>query len=101
MPRLSALLAASILSEHKNPRPSTRLTTKYPLNFVYDLAKFGEVMRHAKFAEWRHRRTVMQEMAMMTDRELSDIGLTRSDTTRVFDSAFAARRWVGQAHIGY
>ncbi|MGO9997873.1 MAG: DUF1127 domain-containing protein [Acetobacteraceae bacterium] len=56
----------------------------------------------AKFAEWRHRRPVMQEMAMMTDRELSGIGLTPSDITRVFDHpAFAARRWVGQAHIGY
>jgi uncharacterized protein YjiS (DUF1127 family) len=55
----------------------------------------------AKFAEWRHRRAVMQEMAMMTDRELSDIGLTRSEITRVFDPAFAASRWVGQDHIGY
>jgi uncharacterized protein YjiS (DUF1127 family) len=53
----------------------------------------------AKFAEWRHRRTVMQEM--MTDRELSDIGLTRSDITRVFDPTFAASRWVAQDHIGY
>jgi Domain of unknown function (DUF1127) len=35
---------------------------------------------------------VMQEMAMMTDRELSDIGLTRSDITRVFGPAFAASR---------
>jgi uncharacterized protein YjiS (DUF1127 family) len=34
----------------------------------------------------------MQEMAMMTDRELSDIGLTRSDITRVFGPAFAASR---------
>jgi uncharacterized protein YjiS (DUF1127 family) len=55
----------------------------------------------AKFAEWRHRRAVMQEVAMMTDRELSDIGLTRSDIARVFDPAFAASRWVGQDHIGY
>jgi uncharacterized protein YjiS (DUF1127 family) len=55
----------------------------------------------AKFAERRHRRAVIQEMAMMTDRELSDIGLTRSQITRVFDPAFAARRWVGQDHVGY
>jgi uncharacterized protein YjiS (DUF1127 family) len=52
-------------------------------------------------AEWHRRRTIMQEMAMMTDRELSDIGLTRSEITRVFDPAFAASRWVGQDHIGY
>ena len=56
----------------------------------------------AKFAEWRHRRPVMQEMAMMTDRELiSDIGFTRSEITRVFDPTFAASRWVAQNHIGY
>jgi uncharacterized protein YjiS (DUF1127 family) len=44
----------------------------------------------------------MQEMAMMTDRELiSDIGFTRSEITRVFDPTFAASRWVAQDHIGY
>ncbi len=55
----------------------------------------------AKFAEWRHQRTVIQEMAMITDPELSDAGLTSFDITRVFDPAFAASRWVGQDHIGY
>ena len=55
----------------------------------------------AKFAEWRHQRTVMQEMAMITDPELSDAGLTSSDITLAFDAAFAASRWVGQDHIGY
>ena len=36
-------------------------------------------------AEWQRRRAVMQEMAMMTDRELSDIGLSRADLARIFD----------------
>ena len=53
------------------------------------------------FAEWQHRRAVMQEMAMMTDHELSDIGLSRSDIARVFDPAFAASRGAGRDYIGY
>lgn len=36
-------------------------------------------------AQWHHRRVVMQELAQMTDRELSDIGLSRCDLPRVFD----------------
>ena len=51
---------------------------------------FGRLLEHA--AEWRRRRATMQEMAMMSDRELSDIGLSRADLGRVFDPAFAATR---------
>jgi uncharacterized protein YjiS (DUF1127 family) len=40
----------------------------------------------AAFKAWREKRTHMAELSMMTDRELSDIGLTRSDLGRVFDS---------------
>jgi uncharacterized protein YjiS (DUF1127 family) len=43
----------------------------------------------------------MQEMAMMTDRELSDIGLSRSDLSRVFDPTFAADRARGGDYIAY
>jgi uncharacterized protein YjiS (DUF1127 family) len=39
----------------------------------------------AIFNAWREKRTHMAELSMMTDRELSDIGLTRSDLGRVFD----------------
>jgi uncharacterized protein YjiS (DUF1127 family) len=53
------------------------------------------------FREWRHRRAVMQEMSLMTDRELSDIGLSRSDLSRVFDPAFAAARDRGHEYIAY
>jgi uncharacterized protein YjiS (DUF1127 family) len=51
--------------------------------------------------EWRHRRAVIQEMSLMTDRELSDIGLSRSDLARVFDPTFAATRDRGHEYIGY
>jgi uncharacterized protein YjiS (DUF1127 family) len=53
------------------------------------------------YTEWCHRRAVIQEMAMMTDRELSDIGLSRSDVARVGSPTFAANH-AGDRHcIGY
>jgi uncharacterized protein YjiS (DUF1127 family) len=44
----------------------------------------------AAVAAWRQRQVVLQEMQTMTDRELADIGLSRSDLRRVFDPAFVA-----------
>jgi uncharacterized protein YjiS (DUF1127 family) len=52
-------------------------------------------------AEWQRRQSVMRELTMMTDRELSDIGLSRSDLSRVFDSAFAAEHARNRAYIAY
>ena len=43
----------------------------------------------------------MQELAMMTDRELSDIGLSRSDLSRVFDPGFAVEHARGRDYIAY
>ena len=44
----------------------------------------------AAFAGWRRRQATLREMDLLTERELSDIGLSRSDVPRVFDPAFAA-----------
>lgn len=41
----------------------------------------------AAFKAWREKMTDMAELSVMTDRELRDIGLTRSDLGRVFDSS--------------
>ncbi len=57
--------------------------------------------RLASLAEWRHRRAVIMEMALMTDHELSDIGLSRCDLPRVFDPAFAADHTRGRDYIAY
>ena len=38
------------------------------------------------------RRAVMDELRMLSDRELADIGLNRSELGRVFDRQFDARR---------
>jgi uncharacterized protein YjiS (DUF1127 family) len=53
------------------------------------------------FAEWRRRQTVLQEMTMLSDRELADIGLSRTDLPRVFDPAFAADHGRGRDYLAY
>jgi uncharacterized protein YjiS (DUF1127 family) len=55
----------------------------------------------ATVTEWQRRHAVMQEMAMMTDHELSDIGLSRADLARVFDPTFAADHSRGRDYIAY
>ena len=55
----------------------------------------------ARVAACGRRREVMAEMAMMSDRELADIGLARSDLPRVFDPAFAADHMRGRDYIAY
>jgi uncharacterized protein YjiS (DUF1127 family) len=53
-----------------------------------DLAhRFGNTL--AKIAAWFRRGTVMAELNSMNDRELADIGLSRSNVTQVFDNQFA------------
>ena len=54
-----------------------------------------------KTVEWRRRRAVMREMALMTDHELSDIGLSRVDVARVFDPLFAAAHARGRNYFPY
>jgi uncharacterized protein YjiS (DUF1127 family) len=44
------------------------------------------------FTDALRRRSVIEELGMLSDHELSDIGLTRADIPRVFDSAFVANR---------
>ncbi len=39
----------------------------------------------ARFRDWQHERRAIAEFSAMTDYELADIGLSRSDLHRVFD----------------
>jgi uncharacterized protein YjiS (DUF1127 family) len=55
----------------------------------------------AAVSAWRQRQAVLQEMQLMTDRELSDIGLSRADLARVFEPAFAADHSRGRDYIAY
>lgn len=42
----------------------------------------------AAFAAWRVERVAAAELALLSDRELADIGLSRSDVGRVFELGF-------------
>ena len=55
----------------------------------------------ARFHAWRQRRKLAVELALMTDRELADIGLSRTDLSRVFDPAFAASRARDGGYIAF
>ncbi len=46
---------------------------------------------------WAGRQVTLAEMDSMSDRELADIGLTRSDLPRVFDAGFVADHARGRA----
>lgn len=46
--------------------------------------------RVAAFHAWREKRIALAELEMMSDRDLQDIGLSRADLHRVFDSAHNA-----------
>jgi uncharacterized protein YjiS (DUF1127 family) len=42
----------------------------------------------AAFRAWHERQSAINELELMTDRELADIGLSRGDVHRVFDDAY-------------
>ena len=62
------------------------------LHWVHDLAHWLSA-RHQRHA-------VMQELAIMSDRELSDIGLSRADVVHIFDKDFRSDTRGGD-YIGY
>jgi uncharacterized protein YjiS (DUF1127 family) len=50
--------------------------------------------------DFPRRRAVIDELSMLSDHELSDIGLTRADLPRVFDPAFASEHQATRDYIG-
>ncbi|MBV9735759.1 MAG: DUF1127 domain-containing protein [Acidisphaera sp.] len=72
-----------------HPAPAARHQTAAGL-----LARAGQglmaVLR--TIAEAPARRAVVNELSTLSDRELADIGLARSEVRRVFDDAFVASR---------
>ena len=58
------------------------------------LSRLAASLRRAVAAiiEMPRRRAVLDELALLTDRELADIGLNRAELNRVFDPRFAQTR---------
>jgi uncharacterized protein YjiS (DUF1127 family) len=50
-------------------------------------------------ADMPRRRAVMDELDALSDHELADIGLARSELSRVFDPAFAVQREADRAAL--
>lgn len=53
-------------------------------------ARIGAALRW--IAEFPRRQAVMDELSMLSDHELADIGLSRADVPYVFNPTFAADR---------
>ncbi len=84
-------------------------------NTMSQYAKFDHEFAHTApagvpawlYRAWRwvielpHRRAVIDELSMLSDHELSDIGLSRSDLPRVFDPSFAAEHSSGHGESDY
>jgi uncharacterized protein YjiS (DUF1127 family) len=70
-----------------------------------DAGRRGLVARIRAALRWiiemPKRRSVLDELSMLSDYELADIGLSRSELPRVFDPAFAAEREAQCAIGGY
>jgi uncharacterized protein YjiS (DUF1127 family) len=45
-----------------------------------------------RITAWFERQSTLAELRKLTDRELADIGLQRSELSRVFEAGFSARR---------
>lgn len=90
-----ALLMPSSLSSYTNEPHVGETATRGGL-----ISKLASAVHFLLDLPRRH--AVVAELAALSDRELADIGLARSDLARVFDASFASRqnRRLGGAAIG-
>ena len=85
-----ALLMADSLTYRTSPVQGTAAAASRP-SFVAKLAQgFGRMVQ--AMVALPRRRAVLDELSMLSDRELADIGLSRPELRLVFDPAFARNR---------
>ena len=68
--------------------PTSRLS--HAQHYAADRARRPTLV--SRVAEYFKRQATMSELRQLTDRELADIGLQRSELHRVFEPGFAAIR---------
>lgn len=82
-------MTATFSKHQLAPAFPTNITPRATAQRRHHRAGLGQRLGRAITA-LRGRRAVLNELHSLSDRELSDIGITRSDIRRVFDPAFAA-----------
>ena len=70
--------------------PTSRIS--YPEHYADARRQSSKPGLVARFQGWLARQATLNELHHLTDRELSDIGLNRSELAHVFDPAFATRQ---------
>ena len=87
-----ALLMSDSLTLRSTVLPGTDNTVAEPRPSA--LAVLGAKLRaaFASLVDLPRRRAVLDELSLLTDRELADVGLTRAELGSVFDPRFVAAR---------
>ena len=84
-----ALLMSDSLTYRASVVQGTDGTVAEPRPSFFALLGLRVSRALAHVASLPKRRAVIDELNMLSDRELADIGLSRSDLSRVFDPSFA------------
>ena len=86
---------ALLMSDSLTYRASGRASGRAPGTVrptLWQAARSAMSGAFARLRDMPRRRAVLGELATLTDRELADIGLHRSELSRVFDPRFAQAR---------
>jgi uncharacterized protein YjiS (DUF1127 family) len=91
---IALLMPTSLASYADTPYADTPYAEQAPAA----PSKFARAVRW--LIDLPRRRAVLAELSALSDHELADIGLSRTELSRVFDPDFAARRSTTRATLG-
>ena len=83
---------AYVSKEELNLLPTDRISHKQHFSEARTLRRGSRGGLLTWLSNLMERHTVMSELRDLSDRELADIGLSRSEISRVFDPSFVRRR---------